>query len=148
SLDGGTYQASGTFNNVAAGAHTITARSTTDITCISTPTNVTINAQPTPPTAPSVNTVQPTCAVATGTITVTTVPGLEYSLDGGTYQASGTFNNVAAGAHTITASSTTDITCISTPTNVTINAQPTPPTAPSVNTVQPTCAVATGTITV
>src|SRR5678810_1064730 len=148
SLDGGTYQASATFNNVAAGGHTVTARSTTDNTCISTPANATLVAA-TPPSQPVLNVTQPTCAVTTGTIVVTspTGAGFEYSLDGGTYQASATFNNVAAGGHTVTARSTTDNTCISTPANATLVAA-TPPSQPVLNVTQPTCAVTTGTIVV
>ena len=90
--------------------------------------NVTINAQPAPPAVATTTLVQPTCAVATGTITVTAPLGatLQYSLDGGTYQAGVTFNTVAAGPHTITTSSTTDLTCTSVA-NVTINAQPPSP---------------------
>jgi hypothetical protein len=48
SLDGGAYQSGVTFNAVAVGGHTITTRSTTDITCTST-ANVTIDAQPATP---------------------------------------------------------------------------------------------------
>jgi gliding motility-associated-like protein len=42
---------------------------------------------------------------ATGSVTVTGVDGLapyEYSLDGGAYQSSGTFNTLVAGSHTVT----------------------------------------------
>ena len=47
--------------------------------------------------------------VVTGTIVVTApTTGVEYSLDGGTYQASATFNNVPAGNHSVTVRSTTE----------------------------------------
>ncbi|MBK9459737.1 MAG: hypothetical protein IPN94_09955 [Sphingobacteriales bacterium] len=47
-------------------------------------------------------TIQPTCALATGTVVVTAPTGaVEYNIDGGTYQASGTFAGVSAGPHTI-----------------------------------------------
>jgi hypothetical protein len=48
--------------------HSVTVK----MPCISAPTSVTINAQPATPAAPTASaTLQPTCAVATGTITVT-----------------------------------------------------------------------------
>jgi hypothetical protein len=37
---------------------------------------------------------QPTCAVQSGSISVTTQSGVEYSLDGTTYQASNTFSGL------------------------------------------------------
>jgi gliding motility-associated-like protein len=95
--------------------------------------NAVINVQPVPPTAATVTTTQPTCAVATGTIVVTAPLGatLEYNIDGGAYQASVTFAGVASGAHTILVRNTTDNTCISAPKAVAINAIPTPPTVTS-----------------
>src|SRR5690606_31436386 len=92
-----------------------------------------------------------TCAVATGTIVVSAPLGAtyEYSVDGGAYQASATFTGIAAGDHDITVRSTTDATCVSAESTVTVNAQPTAPAAPTASViVQPTCAVATGTIVV
>ena len=56
--------------------------------CISAATQVTINGAPGAPAAPTASaTLQPTCAVPTGTITVTapTGAGLTYSIDGTTY---------------------------------------------------------------
>src|SRR6185369_11301704 len=111
SLDGGAYQASATFNNVPAGDHSVTVRITTDNTCTAGPTAANLVAA-TPPATPVVSLTQPTCAVLTGTITVTTpATGVEYSLDGGAYQASATFNTVPAGNHSVTVRSTTDNTC-------------------------------------
>ncbi|MBK9459740.1 MAG: hypothetical protein IPN94_09970 [Sphingobacteriales bacterium] len=97
-IDGGSYQASGTFAGVSAGSHTILVRSTTDNTCVSSSTSVSVDAQPTPPAAATASTtIQPTCAIATGTVVVTAPTGaVEYNIDGGSYQASGTFVGVAA----------------------------------------------------
>src|SRR4029453_3272389 len=104
------------------------------------------------PAAPTASvTVQPTCAVPTGTIEVTAPLGanFQYSLDGGVFQASTTFTGVTAGTHNITLLNTVDPTCISAPATVIVNAVPTPPAAPTASvTVQPTCAVPTGTIVV
>src|SRR4030095_10916787 len=152
SIDGGAFQASATFTNVAPGGHNITVRNTAEPTCISAPTAFTVNAVPTPPAAPTASvTVQPTCTVPTGTIVVSapTGAGIEYSLDGGAFQASATFTGVAPGNHDITVRNTASPTCISNPTTVTVNAVPTPPAAPTAAvTVQPSCAVTTGTIVV
>jgi len=100
------------------------------------------------PAAPTVNTTQPTCTVATGTIDVTAPIGLyEYNIDGGTYQSSTTFTGVAVGSHIILVRRSDDITCISTGTSVTINAQPVTPSAPILGAVtQPTCFVGTGSV--
>ena len=67
------------------------------------------------PAAPTASvTVQPTCAVPTGTIVITAPLGaFEYSLDGGAFGAAATFTGVAPGAHNVTVRSTTDITCVS-----------------------------------
>ena len=96
-------------------------------------------------------TAQPTCEVATGTITVTSpVPaaGITYSIDGVTYtNTSGVFSGVVAGTYQVTVKNAAG--CVSAPTPVTVNAAPETPAAPLASvTAQPTCEVATGTITV
>src|SRR5262245_31997926 len=146
-MDVGAYAAypSGGYT-VAAGSHTLTAQNSSG--CISSVTNITVNAQPPTPSAPTVNVVHPTCTVSTGTITITsTTTGLTFSLDGGGYAAypSGGYI-VAAGSHTLTAQNSNG--CISSVTNITVNAQPPTPSAPTVNVVHPTCAASTGTITI
>ncbi|WP_324068284.1 MAG: hypothetical protein RSE15_10375 [Flavobacterium sp.] len=148
SIDGTTYQSSATFTGVAAGTYTISVRSTADNTCSTTGATVTINAVPSAPSSPTASvTVQPTCAVPTGTIVFTTQSGVEYSIDGTTYQSSATFTGVAAGTYTISVRSTADNTCSTTGATVTINAVPSAPSSPTASvTVQPTCAVPTGTI--
>ena len=149
-IDGGTYQSSVTFAGVSGGSHNILVRSTADNLCISSPAIVNVNAQPSPPTAATVTTTQPTCTTATGTIVVTAPLGAyEYNIDGGAYQASATFSGVSSGSHNILVRSTADNTCISSPSTVSINAQPSPPAAATASTtIQPTCALATGTIVI
>ena len=143
SIDGKNYQASGTFNSVAAGTYSVYAKNAGGV---SAATSVTINAQPATPSVPTVNLVQPTCNVATGTITVTAPTGLSYSIDGSNYtNTTGIFSTVATGTYTVYAKNSNG--CIST-TTATINAQPATPAVPTVTLVQPTCNVATGTITV
>src|SRR4029077_4355775 len=152
SLDGGTFQVSPTFAGVAPGAHNVTARNATDNTCVSAATPLTVNAVPAVPAAPTASvTIQPTCAIPTGTIVITAPvgAGFEYSLDGGTFQVSPTFAGVAPGAHNVTARNATDNTCVSAATPLTVNAVPAVPAAPTASvTIEPTCAIPTGTIVI
>ena len=101
--------------------------------CVSAPTSVTVNAAPETPAAPVASvTAQPTCEVATGTITVTSpVPaaGITYSIDGVTYtNTSGVFSGVVAGTYQVTVKNAAG--CVSAPTSVTVNAAPETPAAP------------------
>ncbi len=148
SINGTTYQASATFIGVAPGNYTLRVRSTTDNSCTATGSIVTVNAVPSVPSTPSGSvTVQPTCATTTGTIVFATQSGVEFSINGTTYQASATFTGVAPGNYTLRARSTTDNSCTATGSSVTVNAVPSAPSTPSGSvTVQPTCATATGTI--
>ncbi|MFM1915080.1 MAG: hypothetical protein RLZZ531_749, partial [Bacteroidota bacterium] len=148
SINGTTYQASATFTGVAAGTYTLRVRSTTDNTCITTGSTVTVNAVPSAPSTPTASvTAQPTCGTPTGTIVFTTQSGVEYSINGTTYQASASFTGVAAGTYTLSVRSTTDNTCITTGSTVTVNAVPSAPSTPTASvTAQPTCGTPTGTI--
>ncbi|MEN9610854.1 MAG: hypothetical protein RLZZ628_1668 [Bacteroidota bacterium] len=75
-------------------------------------------------TAPAVTTVQPTCAVPTGSITVTAQTGVQYSFDGGTtYQASNVKTGLAAGPYSVKVKNL--FGCESNATAVTITALPT-----------------------
>lgn len=104
-LNGGAFQASGTFNNLGVGSYTIIARdlngctgtNSFTVTAASCPT---INLTSTP-----TNTSGPT---ATNGMIVASASGgatpYTYSKDGGTtYQASGTFNNLAVGTYPVVA---------------------------------------------
>jgi hypothetical protein len=54
---------------------------------------------PLPPAVPTASaTVQPTCATPSGTITITTQSGVEYSVNGTAYQSSNSFAGLAPGA--------------------------------------------------
>jgi len=148
SINGSTYtNTSGVFNSVPSGNYTLTARSSAG--CTSSGTIVTINDQPLTPTAPIVTLIQPTCSISTGTITITspTGSGMTYSINGSSYtNTTGVFNSVASGTYTITARNSSG--CTSPVTNVTINSQPSTPTAPIATLTQPTCSISTGTITI
>lgn len=148
SVDGLNYTTSGTFANLAAGTYSVTAKNAQ--TCVSTATNVTITPQPDIPTAPATTVTQPTCTMPKGTITITapTGTGITYSINGSTYtNTTGVFTLVNSGTYNVTAKNSGG--CISTSTVATVNTQPVTPSVPIVSaTLQPTCTVPTGTITV
>ncbi len=107
------------------------------------------NATPATPTA-AVS--QPTCTVATGTVTVNN-PNTAYTyiltgtnpVRAAVSNNTGVFNNVASGTYSLTA---TQGNCISAPTVITINAQPPTPAAPTLSAVQPTCTSAANNLTI
>jgi len=128
---GEAYQADGTFAGVASGIYKVTAKNGDG--CISAETSVTVIEQPGAPATPTASvTVQPTCAVATGTIVVTapTGDGFTYSI-GGAYQANGTFTGVASGIYKVTAKNGDG--CISAETSVTVIEQPGVPDIPTIS---------------
>src|SRR5204862_4970102 len=108
---------------------------------------VTVNNAPGAPPTPTASVVDPTCTVATGTITVTAPLGAQYtySIDGINFQASTVFNNVAPNTYTLTVE---DAGGCSSSATVTVNTAPVAPPTPTASIVDPTCTVATGTITV
>ncbi|MGQ2983170.1 T9SS type B sorting domain-containing protein [Flavobacterium sp.] len=146
SLDGGTYQDGVTFSNVAPESHNVVVKNAAG--CVSAPASITIDAVPNTPATPILSAVQPTCATATGSITITNPggAGYTYSLDGGPYQAAITFNTVASGPHSVIAKNNAG--CVSAPGSITIDPQPSTPAAPVLSATQPTCTTATGTITI
>ena len=149
SLDGTTYQVSNSFSGLAPNDYTLYVRNVADNTCItSSASPTTINALPIPPIAPTTaSLVQPTCATPSGTISITTQSGVEYSLDGTSYQASNTFSGLAPNNYTLYVRNIADNTCVTlSPIAITINAVPNPPIAPTTSSVvQPTCGTPSGT---
>jgi hypothetical protein len=129
---------SGTYSVVVTTASGCTALATTSVF-----------SNTTAPAAPGVSVQQPTCTLATGTISVTapTGTGLTYSIDGTTYTSVSTFSGLGAGIYSVTVRNAAG--CTSASTSVTINAQPSTPVTPTATvTQQPNCTLATGTITV
>ncbi|MFM6946911.1 MAG: tandem-95 repeat protein [Flavobacteriales bacterium] len=112
---GGAYQASNSFTGLAAGSYPISVRSTSDNTCITTGTSITLNAALGAPAAATASvTAQPICGTPTGTIVITAPTGaLEYAINGGTYQAGLTFAGLTPGNYNVTVRRTADITCVS-----------------------------------
>jgi hypothetical protein len=105
SLNGGTYQASGTFSGLAAGTYTVTAKNSNG--CLGTATVVLTATNPCAGITVVVTTTQvnPTTGLSNGSITASATggTGFTYSLNGGVFQTSGTFSGLAAGTYTITA---------------------------------------------
>jgi hypothetical protein len=148
SVNGGAYAAypAGGYTGLAAGPYTITAQNAAG--CISADANATVMLHRLLRLLQHLL-LPPTCAVATGTITITSpTAGLTFSVNGGAYAAypAGGYTGLAAGPYTITAQNAAG--CISADANATVNAAPATPAAPTLNVTQPTCTVATGTITI
>ena len=147
SIDGTIYTATTLFPTLTPGLYNVTAQSSGG--CVSVATVVTINTAPGTPPAPTVSTTQPSCTVATGTITITAPigAGLSYSIDGVDYSnTTGVFNGVVGGTYNVTVRNNNG--CTSAATVAVINTDPVIPPAPTVAMVQPTCPVPSGTITV
>ena len=146
SLDGITFQPGTVFPNLNPGSYTVTVKNAAG--CAAVSTAITINAAPIAPAVANTTVIQPSCTVATGSITITTPVGAEftYSIDGINFQPEATFPNLPAGFYTVTVKNT--IGCTSTTSPITITAVPGAPAVPTLTTIQPNCSVATGTITV
>lgn len=101
SLNGGPFQASGTFISVSAGNHTIVINSING--CVSAPIPVTVTTGLA--LTATVATTPTSCSGAiNGTITVTPANGtgpFQYSIDGVNFQPSNTFTGLATGNYTI-----------------------------------------------
>lgn len=147
SINGIDFQAGTVFNNLAPGTYTVTVL--TALGCASVSANITINPAPATPAVATYTVTQPTCAVPTGTITVTapTGAGYNYSINGGTTWQTGTlFTGVIPGTYTITTQNAGG--CTSVTGTITINTPPGAPAPATVTVTQPTCSVSTGTIAV
>jgi Secretion system C-terminal sorting domain/SprB repeat len=135
-----------TVGTLAAGDYNFTV--TNSIGCTSVLSgNVLINNVVGAPIAPSINVVQPTCSISTGTLTINSATtGLIFSLDGGAFAAYpiGGYTGITSGNHSLIAQNISG--CLSPFANFVINMEPTAPSVPTVNVLQPSCTVATGTI--
>ncbi len=126
---------------LAAGNYTVTA--TNVFGCSATSAPATVNATP---AMPAVSLIQPTCTVATGTITVNTPTGtgIMYRINNTNYQSGSTFNNVAPGNYSVTAINGSG--CMSAAALAIINTQPVTPATPIITTPDPTNFCAGGTL--
>jgi hypothetical protein len=140
SIDGTTYtNTTGVFNSVAPGNYNVTVKNAAG--CISSATAVVVmqhlqHLQHQQLWLPH----QPTCAQATGTITVSApapAAGISYSIDGTTYtNTTGVFNSVAPGNYNVTVKNAAG--CISSATQLTVDAAPSAPAAPTASATSPT----------
>jgi gliding motility-associated-like protein len=134
---------------VSPSVNTTYVLSATDLFGCTTQFSVPIVIGSTLPAPTASVTVQPTCAIPTGTIVVTAPTGasIQYSI-GGAYQSSGTFSGLAPGSYNVTAQDTAT-GCTSVATVLVVNPPAGAPDAPTASvTVQPTCTIPTGTIVV
>ena len=100
SLSGGAYQQADSFNNLASGNYTVVVKDT--LGCLSNTANTTI--APYTPLSLSLLVDSITCASPTGQIIATGSGGngtLQYSINGGALQNSGTFSGLAVGNYVI-----------------------------------------------
>jgi SprB repeat len=105
SINGGAFQSSGSFNNLAAGNYTVAAKSSAG--CLGAATVTIGTNDPCAGITVAVTTTQvnPTTGQSNGSITATATggSGFTYSLNSGAYQATGTFSGLAAGNYTVAA---------------------------------------------
>ncbi|MDN3655827.1 T9SS type A sorting domain-containing protein [Ferruginibacter paludis] len=99
------------------------------------------------PSTPTADLTQPTCALATGTISVTAPTGMaSYTVTGtnpvvaAVTHAGTSFAGLSPGVYDVTA--TNSVGCTSAALSVTINAQPATPATPTITSVAPTCSAA------
>lgn len=126
SLNGGTYQASGNFNGLAAGNYTVTAKDSRG--CTGTKSFTLNAADPCTGQTFTVSgttvTADPCAATPNGSITVTTANGgsnFTYNINNGPFQSSPVFNNLAANNYTVGAKEGGG--CVKTA-NITVNPSP------------------------
>ncbi|HZY78184.1 MAG TPA: T9SS type A sorting domain-containing protein [Cyclobacteriaceae bacterium] len=117
--------------------------------CMSPSVDFTLNEGPPIPQSLSVDTIDPTCDLATGTISVITQREgeEEYSFDNGeTYQASNTKTGLASGLYQVLIRNQEG--CKSEVTETVIYLRPFVPVTPVALVTQPTCSEATGSISI
>jgi SprB repeat len=116
SINGGAFQNSASFANLAAGDYTVAAKSAAGCLGISQITVGTSNPCAGITVVVSNTVVQPTTGQSNGSITASATggAGFTYSLNNGAFQASGTFSGLAAGNYTLTAKNSNGCTGVKT----------------------------------
>lgn len=121
-LNNGLFQNGNSFTNLAAGNYTITIKDANGCTA----TSISNIQQQNGVNITSLNTTNPTCLNATGSISTSVSGGtapISYSLNGGNFTSSNTFNGLASGTYTITAKdangcTSSSIAVLSSPSNL------------------------------
>ena len=145
SLNSGTAQASGTFSNLAIGNYTVTAKDSDG--CVGTK-SFTISATPCPSitvSGTSTNATNPSTSNGTISATATGSTGINFSINGTTFQPTGNFTSLAAANYTVTAKDANGCTGTLIFVVGTISCPIITATATPTNTVK--CASNTGTLT-
>jgi hypothetical protein len=102
SINGGAYQSTGSFSNLAAGVYTVTAKTSTG--CSGTK-NITVNAKDLCAgknisfSAAATQSADPCTPSGIVTLTASGSTGFTYNVDGGAFQTSAIFSGVNAGSH-------------------------------------------------
>jgi hypothetical protein len=146
SIDGVNYQDSVTFSGLTAGTYLVTVMNSDS--CISDAVSGVLDSQPPTPDTATLSVIQPSCTVATGTITVIAPvgAGLVYSIDGVNYQDSVRFSGLTAGTYLVTVMNSDS--CVSGSVSAVLQSQPPTPIMATANVIHPNCIDSTGTITV
>jgi gliding motility-associated-like protein len=144
-VNGGPYQTNPTISNLPSGNYTTTVRDKSS-GCVSPASPFTVKAAPVVPAAPAITPVQPSCTSPKGSITITTISGLTYSIDGNIYQSVNVFSGLNPGSYNVTAKNADG--CVSPATPAVINITPNTPATPVISITQPTCSNKTGTINI
>lgn len=101
SLNGGPYQSSATFNSLAPGNYSVTAKDAAG--CVKA-ASCTITANSCPAITVTATVTSTTGTANNGSVSATASgsTGFTYSLNGGAFQANGNFTGLAAGTYTVT----------------------------------------------
>jgi hypothetical protein len=155
SIDGGNdYQLSPNFSNVQPGSYQIWVRNQANTTC-STPYSgnpVVIQSPPSSPTISNVAITQPSCAVPSGSVSVSATGSgsLEYSLTSGVFQSASVFNGLQPGTYQLFVRLAADQSCTTTYASnpITISSLPVTPVIQDPTVTQATCNTPTGSLVV
>ncbi|RME98414.1 MAG: hypothetical protein D6772_09050, partial [Bacteroidetes bacterium] len=140
SIDGTNYQSDNTFTGLSAGTYSVQVRDANQ--CVdAVAVEITANLYE---LIDDIDLVASACGQAIGSITVnSSANGMRYALDGGPFQTSNVFTNVAAGPHTI---DVIDENMCEASQEITLDDLP-GPTAAVINQVNIDCNTPTGSIT-
>lgn len=147
SVDGVNYQSANRFSYLTGGeSYNVTVKNSSG--CVSGSTRIYINETPPPPAIPTIHETQPNCISSTGTLTVTSPvgPDYTYSINNEPYQTSPVFAGLIPNNYTIRAKRGSD--CFSPEASIIMYKGPHIPPKPIVTIIHPSCSSAEGSITI